>query len=238
MPENREAVSESAPETPLVITEVANLVAGPEAPPWLTKYLLDFAPGLVVAGVIALQQPTRAEMGDLLKEIEEAALLVARALSNPVTREFLEMPPLGKIEALASYEKVLRNIAERARIARASQVLLGEAKKTKAGRGRALPPEAISPRMSCAAIIGEAWEHFHGLSAFRSQTVVAAADAYWRACNGEYTGLANDSSGGWRPYFENLNEPAVAAFRAGCRRYLVESERRAAILYGIKPAGK
>jgi hypothetical protein len=88
--------------------------------------------------------------------------------------------------------------------------------------------------MHCAIIIAEAWEHFHGPSRFRAKNLYAAADAYWRACRGDYGGWGDSRLSSWRPYFEDMNSPKIASLREECRRHLAEARHQTEILNGIK----
>lgn len=215
---------------------VAHLIAGPDAPDWLAEYLDQWSITVRMHRLVLAGQPRREVIIKKLKEIEKAASLLVQTLNDPVTSEFLQMAPLGKIETLGWLDKTLRDILRRARVARSSEVLSSETSGAKAGRGKAMTPEAISAKTLCAIVVAEAWARFHGPSAFRSRGLAAATEAYWRECGGKSTGWGSDPGNSWRPYFKAMNEPAAAAHRAECRRHLPEWEYQTALLDGIESA--
>ncbi|HEY8005353.1 MAG TPA: hypothetical protein VIE66_00765 [Methylocella sp.] len=75
-------------------------------------------------------------------------------------REFLESPHAGPIENIVLFDRNLRDLADRAESASKKPSLTNEAGKTKAGRGRAMPPEAASLQIYCAMLISESQQVF------------------------------------------------------------------------------
>jgi hypothetical protein len=205
---------------------VARFVAGPDAPAWLVAHFKRWASSLEVDRFVEKKQPTKVVMKRQLAEVKDAALLLRRALSDTPTREFLEIAPQGPIEHHGVLDHLLANLAERAERASASSILSTETGKTKAGRKRAAPADASSAKLFCAALIAEAWVYFHHSDpAPRNQDAARAADAYWRASGGE-TNSWTVPLNGWRPYFQQVQEPSLAALRAECRRHLIEAAHR------------
>jgi hypothetical protein len=206
--------------------DVARLVAGADAPSWLPAHFQRWASGLEIDRFVEKKQPTRVEMKKRLVEVRNAALLLRDALNDPPIREFLEIAPLGPIEHRGVFDHILADLAERAKHAMASSTLSTEMGKTKAGRTRAAPSDASSAKLFCAALIAETWAYFHHSDpAPRNQDAARAADAYWRAAGGE-TNSWTVPLNGWRPYFQQVQEPSVAAVRVECRRHLIEAAHR------------
>jgi hypothetical protein len=205
-------------------TDVARLVAGADAPPWLSEHFKRWAPSLALDRCVQAVQPTKAAMKKQLTAVEDAALLLARALSDASTREFLEIA--GRTENTVALVNPLHDVAERAKRAAASPALSTQAGKTKAGRSRAMPPNAISAKTYCAVLIAETWAYLHGRHpAPRNLQAAAAANAYWRASRGKATGWGKDPLTGWSPYFKKAKAPAAAPIRGECRRHLIEAAR-------------
>jgi hypothetical protein len=202
---------------------VARFVAGPDAPAWLVAHFKRWANSLEVDRFVEEKQPTKVAMKRQLAEVKDAALLLRRALSDTPTREFLEISPQSPIEHHNVLDHLLADLAERAKHAMASRLLSTETGKTKAGRKRAAPPDASSAKLFCTALIAEAWAYFHHSDpAPRNQDAARAADAYWRASGGK-TNSWTVPLNGWRPYFQQVQEPSLAAVRAECRRHLIEA---------------
>lgn len=220
--------------------EVARLVAGADAPPWLADHLKRWAPSISIDRVIETRQPGRAEMRKLLVLINDAAMLVKNALAQPAIREFLEAVPGGPMENIGMFDRSLRDLAERSERASSLPALTNKAGKTKAGRGRAMPPSASSSQAYCAALIAETWDDFHDrYPAPTNHKAAEAADAYWRACEKyskdadwrkafgeELRGWGSDPLNRWRPYFKAAKPPALAAERAEYLRHLRQAERQ------------
>ena len=122
-------------------------------------------------------QPTKAEMKKRLAEVRDAALLLRDALNDTPIREFLEIAPLGPIEFRGVFDQMVQELAGRAERAMASTLLSTETGKTKAGRTRAMPPDASSAKLFCAALVAEAWAYFyHSDPPPRNQDAARAAD--------------------------------------------------------------
>jgi hypothetical protein len=220
------SLSKDAASVP-TFADVARLVADADTPPWLEAHFERWSPTLTLDRLVEKRQPTKTAMKKRLAQVRDAALLLRRALYDTPTREFLEIAPLGRIKNPYALVLGLQDLAERADRATASSALSTKSGKTIAGRTRAVMCDAFSPKLLCVALIAETWVYFHGGDpAPRSRKAAAAADAYWHASGGKATGWGKEPLNGWRYYFRKVQEPAVAAVRAECRRHLVEAEKR------------
>jgi hypothetical protein len=85
--------------------EIARLVAGEKAPPWLADHFRRWIPSLYLDRHVAAQQPTRAQMRRSLEQMAADPEFAEVAASEIPVREFLESPPLGTIEEFASAEQ-------------------------------------------------------------------------------------------------------------------------------------
>jgi hypothetical protein len=206
---------------------IAHLIAGEDAPPWLAEHLKLWIPSIRVARVVEKRQPGRSEMKNRLVKIGKAAALLTRALDEPSTREFLEAGPSGPIENIGAFGRSLKDLADRADHASASPALADKTGKTRAGRGRATPPGALSAQAYCALLVAEAWRYFHcKYPPPRSGEAAQAAEAYWRATGVERKGWGNDPLNAWRHHFNAAKALKTAdKLRTEIRRHLEEHAR-------------
>jgi hypothetical protein len=211
--------------------EIARSIAGAGAPAWLTEHLKHCAPSVFLGRAVEERQPSRSEMRAHLVEIKNAASLLQRALGEPSTREFLEAAPLKAIENVGTFDRSLRDLADRAQRASKSPALATETGTTKAGRGPATPTGAISARTYCALLVAETWKHFHGdYPPPRSRRAARAADAFWRAAGGERNGWGSDPLNAWRHHFIRAEKAGEDKTRAEYQRHLDQARRQHELL--------
>jgi hypothetical protein len=162
-----------------------------------------------------------------LEDLSDGAKLVARELQDPELSEFLKAEQIGPLQTNVELGTLLKQIGRQANAALSSPHLATSAGKTKAGRSRAFPPKASSPRSFCAAVILEAWAHFHNgeYPPPSNPELAAAAERYWYLCGGitKKGGWGATRLTAWRPYFEEASEPSLADIRKELRRHVIES---------------
>ena len=81
-------------ETP-PFAQIADLIAGPHTPAWLSDHLRRWADSVSLDRAVEKFQPSKAEMRELLIRVVGAAEYLQRAVAHPAVREFLESPPAG-----------------------------------------------------------------------------------------------------------------------------------------------
>jgi hypothetical protein len=190
--------------------KVARLVAGRDPPKWLVRHFKNWAGSLGLHRRVVMRQPTRSAMMELLREIENAAGLLSYALSNNSIRAFLENSRLGPMNYAERLENDLTDFALRI-VAAKNSTLSSKKGGAKPGRGKAMPPDAMTPYVYCAAMIAEAWHFIHeGYPAPADREAAAAADVLWNlskiphgvdADNDERIRWGIDKLNGWRPHF-------------------------------------
>jgi hypothetical protein len=160
-----------------------------------------------------------------LEDLSEGIKLIARELQDPELSEFLRAEQIiGTPAPTKELGALLMEIRRQADAALLSPSLANEDGKTKAGRRRALPPDASFPRAFCAAVILEAWAHFHdGKYPTLSQFAADAAEEYWRACGGTTNGWGNNRVAAWRRYFKEACSDSLTGIRKELRRHVIES---------------
>jgi hypothetical protein len=216
------------PPSSSVYIEIAELIAGPDAPPWLADCLYQWALSVELADHVDKRQPTRAQMRELLRRVAAAAALLRRALGAASIREFLEDDPAGPIQYHGLLDHCLGDLAARSARAFNSTSLVNKAGKTKAGKGRTSASGALPARTYRALLIAEAWKHFRGeYPGPRNRKAAQAAEAYWRATGAEWDERDCDPLTAWRPHFVKAKASDVAdSIRAEFHRHLKEHARR------------
>jgi hypothetical protein len=226
--------SEKAAPEP-TFSYVASLIAGADAPSWLTEYFQDWSPSLMLGADVHKRQPTKAKMKKQLQEAVTASLVLQRALNDAAICEFLETPPFGRIDKKALLGHMLDDLGRRAKYAIASPTLSTPDGKTPPGADRAMLPNAVPPRTFCAALIAEAWAYFHGGDPPpRNLKAARAAHALWLASGNETkASFGNEPLTSWRYYFKEAREPLLTELRTEIRRYLTEAAHQGRALEGL-----
>ncbi|HEY4275994.1 MAG TPA: hypothetical protein VGM68_10950 [Rhizomicrobium sp.] len=203
---------------------VAKLLA-PNPPPWLSGYLKRWAPSIFLHHGVEQRQPTRAEMREILIEIVKSAGLLQRAIIEPSVQEFLSGVSTEPLELPVKFQSLLGELKKRADLASQSPILVDHKGKTKGGRNRAFPVEAISAQTYCALLIAEVWKWFRGdYPAPRNRQAQKSAEIYWHLANGPRQGWGNDTLAAWRYHIGNALKTKEKE-RTEFRRHLRESER-------------
>jgi hypothetical protein len=158
-----------------------------------------------------------------LGNLSDGAKLVAREIRDSALSEFLEAEELiGPQPSTTELSALLKEIVRKADTARLSPDLSNKAGDTKAGAGRAFRTDASRPRTHCAAVVLEAWAHFHGGEYPRGSNhprLWKAAVEYWRACGGtKRWGYGEPLL--WRPYFEEAARSSMEETRIELRRHM------------------
>jgi hypothetical protein len=170
-------------------------------------------------------------LDERLENLRDATKLVAREYRDPAVSEFLKAEQIiGPPPPTMQLGAFLKEIGRQADAALLSPYLANEAGKTKAGASRALPAMASTPRAFCAAVILEAWAHFHNGEYPPASNVelAAAAEEYWRMCGGKADGgWGNNKLLAWRPYFKAASEPSLEGIRKELRRHITSKSSRA-----------
>jgi hypothetical protein len=156
--------------------DVARLIAGDEAPPWLVETLKRWGPSVALNRGVAARQPTRSQMRKSLEDVSHAAALIVRALNDGATRDFLDAATPGPIPYHGQIDRMLRDLVRRGE--EGAALLAAADGKTKAGRNKAFPPGYFPPKTFCAAIIAEAWSFIHSVEPAPKNQEAAAARTF------------------------------------------------------------
>jgi hypothetical protein len=166
-------------------------------------------------------------LDERLELLCDSAKLITRELHDSAISDFLRAEQREPTPENIPFGKAILEIKRQAESALLSDYLATRKGKTKAGRSRALPPKAGSPRAFCAAVILEAWAHFHDgdYPGAANPHLAAAAEEYWRACGGTTEPWLKDPSNkktlaAWRPYFAEALASSSEKIRKELRRHL------------------
>jgi hypothetical protein len=205
--------------------ELARMLSREDNPPdWLCRFFEDWAPCLTVDRGVHLIQPTRKEMRRRLAQVSTAADLLVGALNDTATTEFLDAAGTESAK-YAGLAVALLDVKRRAADALKSASLATPRGRTPSGRGKALLPGSFSPKVFCAAIVGEAWNFVRGsYPAPSNKEAAALANAFWEVSGGPTTGSwGNDPLKAWRPSFIEASETHVNEIKGKIRHYLVNA---------------
>jgi hypothetical protein len=213
---------------PRTFVDVASLIVPHSAPKWLTPQLEWWAQGLRHDRLADQHRPTAAETRNRLLAFEQAVFLIQCELNSPAIRNILET--VISVRRLSASQFDLRDLSERANLARSSSLLVGASEGAKRGRGKPKVPDLFGAKTLCAARVVELWRHFHGIEpGKRNLKAAGVAEAYWRASGGRSGGYGNPLTG-WFSHFKTVRNNQHSATLMGqrliWRRDLEQSARR------------
>jgi hypothetical protein len=204
--------------------ELARMLIREDDPPkWLCGFFEGWSPSVLLDRGVHLIQPTRKEMRKRLATVAAAADVLIAALNHTATREFLDA---ADTETAAEYDAIaLSNLKNRATNGLKLPSLATPRGRTRSGRGKALLPGSVSPKVFCAAIVAEAWNVVRGGYPAPSNLEAAAiADLFWEASGGPAAGgWGGNQLKAWRPFFIEASESHVDEIKGKIRHYLVNA---------------
>jgi hypothetical protein len=207
-------------------SDVARILAGSDAPPWLPGFLEWWSQGVRHDILVDEYRPSKLKTVKRLLDVEHAVALLQRELENPSIRNLLEAAKTPERIRVAITD--LKDLSDRAEIARSSPELVGKSGRTKRGPGKPDVPDVFNAKAICAARIFETWRLLNGREPGISNLRAAeAAQAYWLAAGGASNG-AGDPRNGWYDYFKLVrdNEMSPGLKRLIWRRDLEQCKRR------------
>jgi hypothetical protein len=188
--------------------EAAAFLSKGKAPPeWLSTYLMQWAPEVIVRREQADANVSRELIMGKLASVEAAATQLADLLEDRAVMKFLQMPPNQPFQSELMTKTYIGDIQMRAYQAATSTVLLRGDGKENSGTGKAITSDEVNPKQLCAAIVAEAWCALHGSYPIAYKPAAAAASAYWVAGGGTLERSVGSSPVGlWIEYFRKLQD--------------------------------
>jgi hypothetical protein len=163
--------------------DIAKMLAAAKAPRWLPAHLEWWAQGIRHDILVEQYRPSKLKIVERLLGVEQAIAILRRELEEPSIRNLLttaRYPGRTGISIAA-----LKDLSERAAIARSSPALVGKSGKTKRGPGKPDVPDVFSAKALCAARIFEAWRFLNKVEPGISNLKAAeAAQGYVRCTAG------------------------------------------------------
>lgn len=194
---------------------LARLIAS-APPPWLPEVLQNWAASLRFQDRMRCSWLSRVELRRSLREVEQAADLLGKALLNTDICLFLNAAGDEPIAHRELFDLLLRDLRIRAMCAANGPDLVMPDGKTRRGRGTAVPPGLIEPLGLCALLIAEAWKHFNGeYPGSKSMKAAVVADRLWTLSGNERISWGDEPLNAWRPYFEAVKSPLFDWRRRG-----------------------
>jgi hypothetical protein len=188
--------------------EAATYLNKQKTPPaWLSTYLLQWAPEVIVQRDLTSANVSREYIMDKLASVEAAAAQLTDLLEDRAVMKFLQMPPHEPFQSELGTKMFVSQILVRAHDAATSPILVRGNGKGNSGTGRAVTSDELSPEQICAAIVGEAWYALHGSFPIAFTDAANAATAYWTATGGtSERSFGSNQVGRWIDYFRKLRD--------------------------------
>jgi hypothetical protein len=184
-----------------------NLSKQKNPPVWLSTYLLQWAPEVIVQRDLTSANVSREYVMDKLASVEAAAAQLVDLLEDRAVMKFLQMPPHRPFQSELRTKMFATEILVRAHDAATSEILVRGDGKGNSGAGKAVTSDEIGPEQICATIVGEAWNALHGSYPIAFTDAADAASAYWTATGGtSERSYGSSQVGRWRDYFRKLRD--------------------------------
>jgi hypothetical protein len=208
--------------------DVARLTMPSDTPLWLPAQLESWSAGVRHDRMVDEVRPTKAETKAALDQFVEDAVSIGRKLESPFIRPHLE--DARRSEKLPSLTRPLRDLAERARLASRSTLLVDAQGKGKPGRGKPKLPNYADARTRLAARAIELWIFFFNEEPrVGNRKLAEIAQTYWLASGGP-SGGHGDPINGWKKYFRLVRDRTECVELRQLRRHwkveLAQTARR------------
>jgi hypothetical protein len=188
--------------------EAATKLNKQKTPPvWLSTFLLQWAPEVIVQRDLTSANVSREYIMDKLAGVEAAAAQLSDLLEDRAVMKFLQMPPHRPFQSELGTRMFATEILVRAHDAATSPILVRGDGKGNSGAGKAVASDEISPEQICATIVGEAWFALHGSYPIAFTAAADAASAYWTATGGtSERSYGSSQVGRWLKHFRKLQD--------------------------------
>ena len=208
---------------------IAKTIAGDKAPPVLPQFISFQRNDINAAIMEANYRPTRTEQNEDLDIIIESLAVVVRKFKSTFTREVLAAAAKDrrKLNELLKAPVALLELSKTAK----ELIPRNSRGQIKAGRGKEIIRDRLSPKAICAAFIVEIWQFCHeDLPGPQTRAAAAAAQYMWMFVSLRDERWGNDVVNSWRHHFKTvLNNPShstLAMKRMLWRRTLEQAVQR------------
>jgi hypothetical protein len=140
--------------------EIARLLAGAEAPAWLTDVILTLVHMVIQRRWVDAELLTREELHDKLCKLRDAAALIAAELYSPSIRDFLRWRSFHASFSDSDLKQALETMRDRIDVALRSEALVVAPGRVNKGPGPARAPMRPPPEVFVTVVVAEMWGHF------------------------------------------------------------------------------
>jgi hypothetical protein len=182
--------------------EIARLLAGAEAPAWLTDVVLTLAHMVIQRRWVDAELLTREELHDKLCNLREAAALIVGELYTPSIRDFLRWAPFHASFSDNDLKEALQTMRDRIDVALLSEALVVAPGKVNKGPGPTRAPMRPPAQIFVAVVVAEMWGHFPlGPLAPHGRKIAEIAEKLWVLAGGTPHSQGDEPLAVWGPRF-------------------------------------
>ena len=182
--------------------EIARLLAGAEAPAWLTDVLLTLAWMTIRRRREDAELLTREDLHDKLCRLRDAAALIAGELYSPSVRDFLRWAPFHKLFSDNDLKEALQTMSNRIDVALRSEALVVAPGRVNKGPGPARAPMRPPPQIFVTVVVAEMWGRFRlGPPAPHGRKIAEIAEKFWVLAGGAPHSKGDEPLAVWGPRF-------------------------------------
>jgi hypothetical protein len=193
---------ENAIHTVAEAEEIACLLAGAEAPAWLTDVLLTLVPMVIRRRWEDAELLTRGDLLDKLCNLRDAASLIVGELYSPSVRDFLRWAPFHSSFSDNDLKEALQTMSDRIDVALRSEALVVAPGRVNKGPGPARAPMRPPPQIFVAVVVAEMWGHFPlGPLAPHGRRIAEIAEKVWVLAGGAPHSKGDEPLAVWGPRF-------------------------------------
>ena len=182
--------------------EIARLVAGPEAPAWLTDVVLTLVHMVIQRRWVDAELLTREELHDKLCKLRDAAALIAGELYSPSIRDFLRWGSFHASFSDSDLKQALQTMRDRIDVALRSEALVVVPGRVNKGPGPARDPMRPPPQIFVTVVVAEMWGHFPlGPLVPHGRKIAEIAEKLWVLAGGAPHSKGDEPLALWGPRF-------------------------------------
>lgn len=181
---------------------IACLLAGAEAPTWLTNVVLTLVHMVIQRRWVDAELLTREELHDKLCKLREAAALIAGELYSPSIRDFLKWASFHPQFSDNDLKEALETMRERIEVALCSEALVVAPGRVSKGPGPARAPMRPPPQVFVTVVVAEMWGHFRDEPlAPHGRKIAEIAEKLWALAGGASRSTGDEPLAVWGPRF-------------------------------------
>jgi hypothetical protein len=184
---------------------IARLLAGAQAPAWLTDVILTLVHMVIQRHWVDAELLTREDLHDQLCNLRQAAALIAAELYSPSIRDFVRWAPFHASFSDNDLKEALQAMRDRIDVALRSKALVVVPGRVNKGPGPARAPMRLPPQIFVTVVVGEMWRHFPlGPLAPHGRKIAEIAVKLWVLAGGAPHRSGDEPLAVWGPRFAKV----------------------------------